>query len=788
MAFNTKPPQPSVSERRGQQLAPLQTNIGRPTSKAINVASPRTQRPRPPEYDSGESQRVPLQPARVKRQSSRSSLRNIFSREKSGRKSTDAKLAGIDEVQDHPVKQAPAGTMSPLSPRSCDTPRATTSTPAPATPSLPPDTPRGRFQQIQRSKTTEEDQPPAEDAAWKPPPLFKAYPQGLKHITLPAPSLSGDSIMRLHATFKAKGASLQDDDQKVNHGANGEPSEDSAARKKKLDKEKRKYLRALSNSIEKSEWSLKIYIITTSGYILQYSGDGKHDRLPEKMLLLGPRSVAFASDAIPGKHWVLQVSQCAEEGSSSTNRAETSRPLLSRLGFHRSHARRLAQTFLLVFNDPEELSSWLLAVRAQIESRGGKKYVSERVYDEGMESQLRTTPSMRQMVKKDPNRISTVFLQPQQSMVFEDKDSTVGDQSRRSSYISLHRRSTAMLPAPESRSGSVSTARTEAMSNAEESGYSYTTFASPPLPDSTGVSETASSVTGPASPTFSSPKKRRSMFLPPMTNPEITEIPRAQSTAPNGHSRSTSPPAPNFSVPVFSKRFTARQDIPQVPHLPPGHSDHYPDDASIDTLSMLSSPPQSPKQEGFASSQIDPREQRRPLDRRDLLKKQLRASNSEDALGNLSRDRDRSRLRYSHLPEHITITPSAPNVQHPAAPPSPVNAMPPVPTANPRPPKTSNAESSSSRPSSLVISRRKSLNGLTIGPPSAPPPNCPLPKIPSAFIKPSPQSSWPDHSPPISPVEDAERTIATITPIDSSHTRPPRAPRSVTSRRMNHKT
>jgi hypothetical protein len=37
-----------------------------------------------------------------------------------------------------------------------------------------------------------------------------------------------------------------------------------------------------------------------------FRGEGKHDRLPERMLLLGPQSVAFASDAIPGKHWVVE--------------------------------------------------------------------------------------------------------------------------------------------------------------------------------------------------------------------------------------------------------------------------------------------------------------------------------------------------------------------------------------------------------------------------------------------------------------------------------------------------
>ncbi|KAL3462917.1 hypothetical protein BJX64DRAFT_135445 [Aspergillus heterothallicus] len=787
MAIDSKPVQPSVSERRGQQLTPLQTNFSRPTSQMLNIASPRVQRPRPTDYDNDQTERVPLQPARVKRQSSRSSLRQMFSREKSARKSTDAKLSGIEEVQD-PVKQAPAGSAAPLSPRSCDTPRATASNFPPETPTQSTNQARPKLQQKHRSRTTGEEDSPVEDVAWKPPPLFKAYPQGLKHTTCPAPAMSGDAIMRLHATFKAKGTSLHDDDQQTSQPANEEPSEDSMARKKKFDKEKQKYLRALSDNIGKSEWTRKVYILATSGYILQYSGEGKHDRLPERMLLLGPKSVAFASDAIPGKHWVLQVSQGSEE-DSSTNPAETPRPLFSRLGFHRTHARRLARNMLLIFNDPDELSAWLLAVRAQIESRGGKKYLSEKVDDEGMESQLRSKPSMRQMVKKDPNRMSTVFLQPRQSMLFEDKDSSVGEQSRRSSYYSAHRRSMAMHPTPESRSGSVSTAQTEA-TNGDESGRIPPALASPSLPDGSFVSDTASSVTGPVSPTFSSPKKRRSMFLLHSTNPEIAEIPRAQSTVPDAHFRSASPPAPNFSVPLFSKRFAARQDVPQVPYLPSEHGNYQRDDVSIDAVSMLSSPPQSPGREGFTTVAIDFREQRRPMDRGDQTKKQLRTSNSEDALVNTSQTsqpQDRSRVRYSHLPEHISMSSGSSKFQRPVVPAlvAPAEAKTPRPTTASRSAKPSSMANTSNRPSSIIMSRRKSLNGLTIGPPSAPPPTCPLPKIPSAFVKRSPQSSWPDHSPPMSPVEDAERSIASITPIDATHTNLPRALRSAPSRHLN---
>ncbi|KAL5340771.1 hypothetical protein BJX70DRAFT_396470 [Aspergillus crustosus] len=767
MSFDTQSTQRSVGERRGQQITPLQTNFSRPSSQIVNVASPLKQRPRPSDFDNGNLERVPLQPAHVKRQSSRSSLRHIFSREKPARKSTDAKLSGIEEDQGS-VQQDQAEAAAPLSPSDCATPRPMVYTPTAATPSMSTSNPLSKLQQKQRTKTEEEDLPPAEDVAWKPPALFKAYPQGLKHATLAAPVLSGDSIMRLHATFKARGASLRDDDQ-ASQPANEEPSDDTIARRKKLSKENQKYSRALSDNIENGEWTRRVYVLATTGYILQYAGEGKHDRLPEKMLLLGSKSVAHASDAIPGKHWVLQVSQGSEE-DSSTNSPETPRPIFSRFGFHRSHARRLARNLLLVFNDPDEMSSWLLAVRAQIEARGGKKYVSEKVYDEGMESQLRTTPSMRQMVKRDPNRFSAVLLQPRQSMVFDDKELSAGDQSRRSSYISIHRRSVVMHATPESRSGSVSTAHTDVMSNGDDSARLYSAVGSPPLPDGSVNSETISSMNGPVSPTFSSPRKRQSMFLPQMAGSDIAELPRAQSTVPDAQVRSTSPPAPNFSVPVFSRRFAARPDVPQVPYLPSFHGDSQRDDTSIDAVSMFSSPPQSPGREHF-SPPPEMREQRRPPDRRDVIKKQLRSSNSEDALGNANREPDRSRARYSQLPEHLVMAPGPSSFPRPAVPTtnkSTIAKSPgdPVNTATRR--ERPNGADASSRPSSLVMSRRKSLNGLAIGPPTAPPPTCPLPKIPSAFIEPAPQSGWPDHSPPMSPVEDAEKALAAISPINTN--------------------
>jgi len=114
-------------------------------------------------------------------------------------------------------------------------------------------------------------------------------------------------------------------------------------------KSKSKHRRKISGSLSKADWTQKIFVLVTSGYLLQYAGDGSFDRLPEKMMQLGKDSVAFASDVIPGKHWVLQISQAMDADGTP---AADSRSLLSRLAFRGADYRRTATSLLLVFNSP----------------------------------------------------------------------------------------------------------------------------------------------------------------------------------------------------------------------------------------------------------------------------------------------------------------------------------------------------------------------------------------------------------------------------------------------------
>lgn len=764
-------PQPSFGDRRGHRPAPLQTNFSRPsTSDLPKSQSSRLNRPRPTEYHTvGSEEPVPLTP--VKRQSSKSSLRSLFGRDKNSRVATqpDTKLTEIEEAQ-QPTPQTAIRSDTPLSPPDCATPRRITS---PTGESQRPSrnklkSPRrANFENIPRPKehTPKPKAASREQYGWKPPPLFQSYPQSIKHEALSAPALSADSILRLQA---ANGKASADD------GQNGmrQDGASAAARKKKEQKEK-KHMRTVSGTINKVEWTKKIYVLATAGYILQYAGDGKHDRLPEKMLQLGAQSVAFASDAIPGKHWVVQISQ----NPASDAAPEPAKPRFVRFGFNRSHARRMARSFLLVFDNPDAMISWLMAIRAEIEARGGPKLTTEKHTEDDSVPQLRSKSSVRQMVKKDPHRISSLFLQPQNLRSEEEEDGkSIGGltwPSRRSSYGSLTHRS--MIG---SRSESASTTGpTEGAALTNDSGYAFASSdtrtssftsappGSPSITNSSFVLETplAEEVNLPAarSPPSSSHGKRDTIIASPQTQPSpITngaESPQAvqlPSTVPEVITRSTSPPAPNFSVPSFSKKFVSRVGRSPNSQLSPPSSAaslaHRGETATDPSASTLFSPPLSPTYSVASSRHTDSTEPPPLVSSGGAGRRTVRVSNSEDALTRVVRASQTGPNNVPRAPR--TAAPGSPESNSfPHRPPSMAirPEMDPQIHSEPHvqiPPPTESAPRtrvSVLYPENQMMSRRKSMPGLSIGPPSAPPPTCPLPKLPSplAAQEPPPWSS-----------------------------------------------
>jgi hypothetical protein len=377
-------------------------SLGSPHSLNSNFIFPR--RPRPPSNVSDSNEHVVFSPApsSLPRRESKSGLRSFFTRMK-----TNSDLNHASTVVEEPVQPVsskggflPSESMkTPLEQPSSDLNRGHD------TPATTRRSAERSFMIRTGSKSTRTIKPvlkyspksspklvskPArrDSATWDPPPLFQAYPQAIKHAQLTASTLSADSILRI-SNHKRNG-SLRDDIAQTSLGAD-EPN-------KKSEKARNKHRRHISGSISKADWTQKIYVLVTSGYLLQYAGEGSFDRLPEKMMQLGKDSVAFASDVIPGKHWVLQISQAmGANGAPSPD----SRSLFSRLAFRGADYRRATTSFLLVLDSAEELESWIMTVRREIEALGGQKYTSEtgkpRPYDKVMH--LDAQPSHRHIIQ-----------------------------------------------------------------------------------------------------------------------------------------------------------------------------------------------------------------------------------------------------------------------------------------------------------------------------------------------------------------------------------------------------
>lgn len=229
-------------------------------------------------------------------------------------------------------------------------------------------------------------------AVWEPVPLFQAWPQALRSATLPA-CVQADHLLKMH-NKKEMTSHLNHPDLPDDKGLFGEMA-------------KKKHRR--NSSSLKLDWTTKIYILVTSGYLLQYAGEGTHDRLPEKVVQLCKDSAAFASDVIPGRHWVLQVSSVFDECAATS---QDMRSLLGKFGL-REKEKRQASDILMVFEAAGDMDSWMTLLRKEIETLGGKKPVTETGAPkaDGEDGQQLWPPShiispsaTRTPVIRDPNR------------------------------------------------------------------------------------------------------------------------------------------------------------------------------------------------------------------------------------------------------------------------------------------------------------------------------------------------------------------------------------------------
>ncbi|KAK6224716.1 peptidase family M20/M25/M40 protein [Colletotrichum tabaci] len=396
-------------------------------AETLQYRATQSRRARPPNVQTaaGESTRVPLRSdKRLSRRDSRLGLKGIFGRAKAARE-VDPTSSYFDTGRPNSIRASLAEISNWPQMRSELALPGSQSRPTSVATNLP----FNDFSLQRRPTTSEKSRPHIAPAArpsrgnlatWDPPPLFQAYPQAIKHAQLPAATTSADVILRL--TDRKGSVSLRDDLTQL------ALTPELAEEHRTAERARKKHLRTLSTV--RLEWTTKIYVLCTSGYLLQYAGDGNFDRLPEKVLHLSKDSAAFVSDAIPGKHWVLQVSSVTESNGLSTT---DSRSLLARLPF-RASDKRHADNFLMVFDRADEMESWISILRREIEALGGKKNLSEtgRPRADDKVAELRIQPSQRTLVVRDPDRFSRLLapdfsLQLEQARLHEDERRSVTD-------------------------------------------------------------------------------------------------------------------------------------------------------------------------------------------------------------------------------------------------------------------------------------------------------------------------------------------------------------------------
>lgn len=427
---------PMLSQRRDKQLPHIQTTF---KAKAAHRSKPNSIIIEDYVTYNSHSQ----DPLPSNRQRSKSSLFSFLGRSKTGNRSSQRLVVARDSGEIPRQSFGMGGTRESSQTRASLLSRE-----------LPAVSPRSTTTTVtMQRRTSTGKKPPKLDSmevlartlgSWDPPELFKAYPQSIKHGRLRAPALHTKSILHQYGEKKAGGLE-QGTPQNV------EQLKRYVGRKKEKEKDFKQ------KTLENDGWTEKIYVLATSGYLLEYAGEGQFDRFPEKLMSLGSESVAFASDAIPGEHWVLQVSRIANDDGVASNAGAKS--IFKKLWIG-NDKKRSTSTLLLVFDNPDDMNSWLVVIRKEIEALGGKKYrpdVDVLKTADDAPKELRERPSRQDLVKRDPNRFADETKYPAGANSNQTGKSTNRDLSN----ITLKRQSMATQESAESPSPSNATVSTD---------------------------------------------------------------------------------------------------------------------------------------------------------------------------------------------------------------------------------------------------------------------------------------------------------------------------------------
>ncbi|CAF9911884.1 hypothetical protein IMSHALPRED_010613 [Imshaugia aleurites] len=511
-------------------------------------------------------------PPNLKRRTSRFGLSSLFSRSKSSAIEVVQEKLGVQRECDESAETQMSATTPGLEKNDSQPLSSERQTlPDNDTPAAPL---RNRASKTALRSTFRREMTSRGSTAWDPPPLFQAYPQAVRHATLRAPTLSAETILRLNAE-RSSSSNQRVESYTPDFGAMKPPKEKKLKRPTALD------------VLLKGDWTDKTFVLVTSGYFLQYAGQGPSDRLPEKIMPLSKDSAAFASDAIPGKPYVLQISQVSdEEGTLDT---EASRSMFKSLGL-RSQMKRSTSSFLLVFESPEDLSGWMIAVRKEIQAMGGKEYRPDefrKPAEVDSIQELHQRPSQRYLVKRDPNRFAPI-PDSVPSITYTDNASSPEPQAvGPADPASVDRQSMATEQSVDSHttSNTAESINQVHLNRLKESPrQSYASTAGITTPSSRDSSPGPSPVNLHADisqwvPNLKERRQTTSMYhglvrssVQQLTSPNKD---RRDSTisppAPSSHripkftpqqQRTPSPAAPNFSVPSFSKRYSFSNSSP----------------------------------------------------------------------------------------------------------------------------------------------------------------------------------------------------------------------------------
>ncbi|KAI1342317.1 hypothetical protein F5Y15DRAFT_299448 [Xylariaceae sp. FL0016] len=388
-----------MSEHETTSPGPFETLQERSTSQ---------RRARPPDITiMGPENRIPLRADKSMKRASKVGLRSIFGKSRAAKEVEEppslregsrsaglrASLAEINWTYKLHSSRSEASLFSTLS-----------MGPRPSTADLLNPSP-SRLGGANKDKPLPPTPPKVRAAAtyWEAPPLFQVYPQAVKHATLPACNAPVEALLRLG---EMRNSLAVNNDQNISSPNLLDQVDENGPERKAEGGKKRDRLTRHKNALE---WGQKTYVLVTSGYLLQYSSEGNFDRPPEKILQLTKDSAAFASDLIPGRHWVLQVAAFTDaDGKPYLD----TKSLKSRLSL-RASEKRPVSNMLLVFESAESMDDWLAILRREIESLGGRKKLSETGKPDQDERTAETEaePSHRNLVVRDPDRFSKVILE-----------------------------------------------------------------------------------------------------------------------------------------------------------------------------------------------------------------------------------------------------------------------------------------------------------------------------------------------------------------------------------------